>query len=139
MECLIELQFEIEPIVPDTLFSAKSEFQAAISEAFAESRLGEYVVEEPRATFEQRLPMTKDQLELATLILAFIIKEGPQAWEMAKNFLTSLRARLKKKPPRKIDFSMKIGSKEISAKGLSLDDAIKAVIDNYELELQKKK
>ena len=139
MHPTFELKFEIEPIVPDTLVDVKSQFQAAIAEAIAESRLDQYVVEEPRATFEQHLPLTKEQVEIATLILAFAIKEGPKAWEIAKNFFASLKTRLKRKPPKKVDFTMKIGSKQISAKGLSLDDVVKVVIDKYELELHKKR
>jgi hypothetical protein len=138
MESLLELQLEIEPIVPDTLADVKSDYQGAIAEALAESQLDEYLVEEPKATFEQRLPLTKDQVELATLILAFMIKEGPQAWEIAKNFLISLKTRLRKKPPKKVHLTLRIGSKEISAKGLSLDDTVSVVIDKYELKLKKK-
>jgi len=139
MHPTFELKFEIEPIVPDTLVDVKSQFQAAIAEAIAESQLDQYAVEEPRATFEQHLPLTKEQVEISTLILAFVIKEGPKAWEIAKNFFTSLKIRLEKKPPKKVDFTMKIGSKQISAKGLSLDDVVKVVIDKYELELHKKR
>jgi hypothetical protein len=139
MHPAFELKFEIEPIIPDTLVDVKSQFQAAIAEAITESQLDRYVVEEPRATFEQHLPLTKDQVEIATLILAFAIKEGPKAWEIAKHFFTSLELRLQKKPPKKVDFILKIGSKQISAKGFSLDDAVKVVIDKYELEIHKKR
>ena len=139
MHPTLELKFEIEPIVPDTLVDVKSQFQAAIAEAIAESQLDQYVVEEPRAIFEQHLPLTKEQVEIATLTLAFAIKEGPKAWEIARHFFASLQLRLKKKPPKSVDFTMKIGSKQISAKGLSLDDVVKVVIDKYELELHKKR
>jgi hypothetical protein len=139
MHPTFELKLEIEPIVPDTLVDVKSQFQVAITEAITESRLDQYVVEEPRATFEQHLPLTKEQVEIATLILAFAIREGPKAWEIAKYFFSSLKLRLQKKPPKTVDFTMKIGSKQISAKGLSLDDAVKVVIDKYELELHKKR
>ncbi|MBC8275218.1 MAG: hypothetical protein H8E40_09660 [Chloroflexi bacterium] len=139
MHPTFELKFEIEPIVPDTLVDVKSQFQAAIAEAIAESQLDRYVVEEPRATFEQHLPLTKEQVEIATLILAFAIREGPKAWEIAKHFFTSLKLRLQKKPPKRVDFTVKIGNREISAKGLSLDDAVKVIIEKYEVELRPRK
>jgi len=139
MHPTFELKFEIEPIVPDTLVDVKSQFQAAIAEAIAESRLDQYVVEEPRATFEQHLPLTKEQVEIATLILAFVIKEGPQAWQIAKTFLNYLKTRLRKTHPKKVDFTVKIGNREISAKGLSLDDAVKVIIEKYEVELRPRK
>ena len=139
MNPTFELKFEIEPIVPDTLTDAKSQFQTAIAEAIAESQLDKYVVEEPKATFEQHLPLTKEQVEIATLILAFVLKEGPQAWQIAKNFLNYLKARLKKAHPTKVDFTVKMGDKEISAKGLSLDDAVKIVIEKYEVEFRPRK
>ena len=140
MNPTFELKFEIEPIVPDTLTDAKSQFQAAIAEALAESQLDKYVVEEPKATFEQHLPLTKEQVEIATLILAFVLKEGPQAWQIAKNFLNYLKARLKKMQPTKVDFTVKVGDKEISAKGLSPeDDFVKIVIEKYEVELRPRK
>jgi hypothetical protein len=139
MNPTFELKFEIEPIVPDTLTDAKSQFQAAIAEAIAESQLDEYVVEEPKATFEQHLPLTKEQVEIATLVLAFMLKEGPKAWQIAKNFLNYLKTRLKKMQPTKVDFTVKMGDKEISAKGLSLDDAVKIVIEKYEVELRPRK
>ncbi len=118
MHPTFELKFEIEPIVPDTLTDAKSQFQAAIAEAIAESQLDKHVVEEPKTTFEQHLPPTKEQVEIATLILAFMLREGPQAWQITKNFLNYLKARLKKAHPTKVDFTVKMGDREISAKGL---------------------
>jgi hypothetical protein len=139
MHPTFELKFEIEPVVPDTLTNAKAQFQAAIAEAIAESQLDKYVVEEPRATFEQHLPLTKEQVEIAKLILAFVLKEGPQAWEIAKNFFNYLKTRLKKTQPTKVDFTVKMGDKEISAKGLSLDDAVKIVIEKYEVEFRPHK
>lgn len=140
MDPTFELKFEIEPIVPDTLTSAKAQFQAAIAEAIAESQLNEYVAEGPKATFEQHLPLTKEQVEIATLVLAFVLKEGPQAWQIAKNFLSYLKARLKKaQHPTKVDFTVKMGDKEINAKGLSLDDAVKIVIEKYEVEFRPRK
>lgn len=139
MHPTFELKFEIEPIVPDTLTDAKSQFQTAIAEAITESQLDKYVVEEPKTTFEQHLPLTKEQVEIATLILAFIIKEGLQAWEITKNFLNYLKARLKKAHPTKVDFTVKMGDREINAKGLSLDDAVKIVIEKYEVEFRPRK
>jgi hypothetical protein len=139
MNPALELRFEIEPIVPDTLVNAKFQFQAAIAEAIAESQLDKYVIEEPKATFEQHLPLTKEQVEIATLILAFILREGPQAWQITKTFLNYLKARLKKTQPTKVDFTVKMGEREISAKGLSLDDAVKIVIEKYEMECRPRK
>jgi len=139
MDPAFELRFEIEPIVPDTLINAKSQFQAVIAEAIAESQLDKYVVEEPKATFEQHLPLTKEQVEIATLVLAFVMKEGPQAWQIAKTFLTCLKTRLKRTHPKKVDFTVKVGNKEISAKGLSLDDAVKVIIEKYEVEFRPRK
>jgi len=139
MHPTFELKFEIEPIVPDTLTDAKSQFQTAIAEAITESQLDKYVVEEPKTTFEQHLPLTKEQVETVTLILAFVTKEGPQAWQIVKTFLTYLKARLKKTHPKKVDFTVKVGSKEISARGLSLDDAVKVIIEKYEVEFRPRK
>jgi len=139
MHPTFELRFEIEPIVPDTLVDVKSQFQTAIAEAIAESQLDRYVVEEPRATFEQYLPLTKEQVEIAKIILAFVIKEGPQAWQITKTFLTYLKTRLKKTPPTQVDFTVKVGGREISAKGLSLDDTVKIIIEKYEVEFRPRK
>ncbi len=139
MRSVFEFKFEIEPIVPDTLVSAKSRFQAAIAEAIAESQLDASVVEKSKTTFEQNLPLTKEQVETATLILAFVIKEGPQAWQVVKNFLTCLKTRLGKTQPKEVGFTLKVGRKEISAKGLSLDDAFKVIIEKYEVELRPHK
>ena len=134
-----ELKFEIEPIAPDTLVDAKSQFQAAIAEAIADSQLDQYVIEEPKIVFEQYLPLTKEQVEIATVIVAFVMKEGPQAWQTAKTFLTYLRTRLKRTRSKEVDFALRIGSKVVTVKGLSLDDAVKVIIEEYEVELQPRK
>ena len=140
METRLEIQFDLEPIVPDTSASIKSYFNTALKDAMAESALQEALASEPRIVFEQHLPsVTLEQVEIATATLAFALQEGPTIRQYVKEFLDLLMARLSKKAPTTIDFKWQRGEKELEAKGLSPDDAVKAVIDNYEVIMRPRK
>jgi len=139
MQTQLEIQFELEPIMPDTSASVKSYFDAALTDAMTESALQEFLASEPRVTFEQHLPLTKEEVEIATIVLAFVLKESPDVWQYAKTFLDFLVGRLSKKAPTTVSFKWQMGDKKIEATGLSPDDAVKVITKKYEVEMRPRK
>ena len=139
MQTQLEIQFQLEPIIPDTSASIKSYFDTVLTDAMTESTLQEFLTSEPRVTFEQHLPLTKEEVEIATIVLAFVLKESPNIWQYMKPFLDLLVARLSKKAPTSISFVLQIGDKKIKATGLSPDDAVKIITKKYEAEMRPRK
>jgi hypothetical protein len=139
MQSQLEIQFELEPIMPDTSASIKSYFDAALTDAMTKSALQKFLASEPRVTFEQHLPPTKEEVEIATIVLAFVLKEAPNIWQYTKTFLDFLVARLSKKAPTTVSFKLQIGDKKVEATGLSPDDAIKVITKKYEMEMRPRR
>lgn len=135
----LEIQFEVEPVVPDTSADVKAYFDSALQEALTKSELQPSLEDEPRVTFSQHLPLTKEQVEIATILLAFTLKEAPYIWQYTKAFLDLLVTRLSQKSPVKINFELKIDGKKIRATGLSPKDAVKVITEKYEAELRPRK
>jgi hypothetical protein len=139
MSADFELRFEIEPIAPDTLVYAKSQLHSVIVEAIDQSELGQHALDGPQTTFEQHLPLTKEGVETAVLVLQFALEHGPSAWKMFKSFLAYLQLHASQASTKSVEIDLKIGDLEIKAKGVTFDDAVSVVTEEYEVEFRPRK
>jgi len=127
-----ELRLEIPVIAPDTPKTVSAYVHQAILEAEAEAGL----TEQP-PTFAQGLT-TKEQIELIVAALA-LVKVTIEAWPEIRKFLRGLAVRLGKTLPVKMSFEASIGDKKIRVEGLTPEDAVCVLIDEYEVSLRPRK
>jgi hypothetical protein len=131
MEERFELRLEIPVIAPDTPEAVGASVREAIMEAEAEVGLGE----QP-PTFAQGLP-TKEELELIVAVLA-LAKVTVELWPEIRKFLRKLAAHLVK-TNKKINAELRIGDKTVKVEGLGPEDAVRVLIDKYEVHFQPRK
>jgi hypothetical protein len=139
VSAVFELWFEIEPIAPDTLAHAKSQLRSAIDQAIDQSQLSQHTLHGPQSTFEQHLPLTKEGVETAALILQFALEHGPKAWELFKSFLDHLQLHISPVSTKSVKFDLKIGEKRIRAEGLTIEDTVKVLTKEYEAVIRPRK
>ena len=138
MQPQIEIQFEIEPILPDRSSDIEVYFGTALKDAISTSSLHDALVGEPKVTFEQSLPFTKEQIEIAIITIGFLLKESPTIWKRMQTFLDFLSARLSKKAPTKVSIRAKIDDRIISA-SVSPGDTIIVSTEGGELTFRPRK
>ncbi|MCK4470842.1 MAG: hypothetical protein KAW49_03550 [Anaerolineae bacterium] len=132
MEEGFELRLEIPVIAPDTPETVGVYVRQAILEAEAEAGL----TEQP-PTFAQGLP-TKEEIELIVAVLA-LAKVGIEVWPEIRKFLRSLATRLGKTLPVKVNAEVRIGDKTVKVEGLTPEDAVRVIIDEYEVHFRPRK
>jgi len=135
MTMSFELRVELEPIAPETMTSAKSQLHTALLKALKASTLTDHAVETPRIAFEQYLPLTKEEVETTAIVLQFVIEKGPEAWRILRTFIAQLAPRLATTSSKTVEFTLTVNGKQVKAKGLSLEDTVKVVMDDYAAEL----
>jgi hypothetical protein len=131
MEERLELRLEIPVIVPDTPEAVGASVREAILEAEAEAGL-----EEQPPIFAQGLP-TKEEIELIVAVLA-LAKVTVELWPEIRKFLRKLAAYLGK-TNKKINAELRIGDKTVKVEGLGPEDAVRVLIDKYEVHFQPRK
>ena len=126
-----ELRLEIPVIAPDTPEAVGASVREAILEAEAEAGL-----EEQPPTFAQGLP-TKEEIELIVAVLA-LANVTVELWPEIRKFLRKLAARLGK-TNKKINAELRIGDKTVKVEGLGPEDAVRILIDKYEVHFRPRK
>jgi len=131
MEERFELRLEIPVIAPDTPETVGTGVRQAVLEAEAEVGF-----EEQPPTFAQGLP-TKEEIELIVAVLA-LAKVTVELWPEIRKFLRRLAARLGKTNKR-ISVELRIGDKTVKVEGLEPEDAVRVLIDKYEVHFRPRK
>ncbi|MFB0533710.1 MAG: hypothetical protein ACETWR_01885, partial [Anaerolineae bacterium] len=126
-------KLEVKAFRPDTVVSVQARLKEVIEEVVAASGLDTLLRgQEPELVFAQGLP-TKEGVDIALMVLAFVLHEAPTAWPHLKAFLELLGTRLKKATPTTINADITIGKKKVHVKGLTPEDAIKVITEEYEV------
>ncbi len=133
---VFQLRLEMEPVVPDTVASLQSRLRDTIDQVIAASGLDALLKgRQPQPTFAQPLP-TPEGLEIVIAFLAFAVQVTPLAWPHLKAFLTQLGARLSQATPLTIKADITIGEKKVQVKGLTPEDAMRVITEEYEVYFQ---
>ena len=131
MEERFELRLEIPVIAPDTPETVGAGVRQAVLEAEAEVGF-----EAQPPIFAQGLP-TKEEIELIVAVLA-LAKVSVELWPEIRKFLRKLAARLGKTNKR-ISAELRIGDKTVKVEGLEPEDAVRVLIDKYEVHFRPRK
>lgn len=128
-----ELKLEVQAFRPDTVASVQAGLKEVIEEVVAASGLDALLRgQEPQLVFAQGLP-TREGVDIALMVLGFVLHEAPTAWPHLKNFLELLGTRLKKAAPTTINADIAIGKKKVHVEGMTPEDAIKVITEEYEV------
>ena len=128
-----ELELEVPVFRPHTVGSVQARLKEAIEEVVAASGLDALLRgQEPQLVFAQGLA-TKEGVDTALMVLAFVLHEAPTAWPHLKAFLELLGTRLKKATPTTINADITIGKKKVHIEGMTPEDAIKVITEKYEV------
>jgi hypothetical protein len=133
----VELTIQMAVAPPDTVADVAEQLRAAVQEALAESGLREELAAPPTETALQHLP-PKEGVEIALLILGFLLKESPTIRQGLEALLSKLRAKLDQQGAETV-IRIAIGGSdgEFEIAGLRPGDKIKR--GNIEITVESRK
>lgn len=141
MQVTLDLEFDVEPILPETVATLPPYIQSSVAEAVAESGIESLLASEPRITYEQHLPLTPvpltpEQIEMLQVGVKFLILVGPALWKGTKILVDGIMSRIGRKGEAKVRAKIQIDGRTIEIAGLSPDEASKvlaSVVDTLSL------